>query len=130
MSVALTVVGVAALEAVRLQRRTADCTNDERITRLYAQSAIEIAFLMIYEDTGWRTTLGSGTWVSNRAIGDGTFSVSVQIIDDGDGNIANDDAIITGTGRLHDATHVITVTVTPDGPGMAIVPKSWQRSAA
>ena len=124
----VTIIGLSALMAVRIQRRGAEGSNDLAAARFYAQSAIEHGFAMINEKSDWRTDLGSGFWVTDQDIHGGTYSLEVTFIDDGDEILENDDLVLTGTGVHGPATHKTQVTLTAQGSGVALSPGSWQRS--
>ena len=97
-------IGLASLQVMRLQSRTASDNTDFIAARAYARSAIEIGMLKIQNDPYWRTNFGNGNWVTNQTIGSGTLSVSA--IDPIDGNVTvgdNHPIILTGIGRQGDA---------------------------
>ncbi len=124
----VTIIGLSALMAVRIQRRGAEGSNDLGAARFYAQSAIEHGFAMINQDPDWRTNLGSGFWLTNQQIHGGTYSLEATFIDDGDGKPENDDVVLTGTGVHGPSTHKTRVVLTAQGTGVALSPGSWQRS--
>ncbi len=105
------VIGLSALMYARIQRRSAQGGDHSIAARFYAQSALELGFAEIHLDPDWRTTLGSGIWISDQPIGDGTLSLEVSILNDGDGNPDNDPALLVGTGVHGQATHKIEVTL-------------------
>ena len=128
----IAVIGVSALMAARIQLRTAGGTNDSTAARLYAQSAIELGLLMIRDNPQWWITLGTGTWLADTAIGDGTFSLEVILAPAGDEqDDGADPALLIGTGTRGQAQHRTEVTVAPISAkgGFAISPGSWQRNA-
>ena len=94
----VTIIGLSALMAVRIQRRGAEGSNDLGAARFYAQAAIEHGFAKINQDPDWRTNFGSGFWLTNQQIHGGTYSLDATFIDDGDGKPENDDVVLTGTG--------------------------------
>ena len=124
----VTIIGLSALMAVRIQRRGAEGSNDLAAARFYAQSAIEHGFAMINEKPDWRTDLGSGFWFTNRDIHGGTYSLEATFIDDGDGKPENDDVLLTGTGVHGLASHKTQVMLNAQGSEVALSPGSWQRS--
>ncbi len=105
------VIGLSALMYARIQRRSAQGGDHSLAARFYAQSALELGFAVIHLDPNWRTNLGSGIWISDQPIGDGTLSLDVSILDDGDGNPDDDPALLVGTGVHGQATHRIEVTL-------------------
>ena len=123
----VTIIGLSALMAVRIQRRGAEGSNDLAAARFYAQSAIEHGFAMINQKADWRTDLGSGFWIPAVNIHGGTYSLDATFSDDGDGNPDNDYVVLTGTGVHGPARHKTQVTLTAQGSGVALSPESWQR---
>ncbi len=124
----VTVIGLSSLMLVRVQRRGAETANDLTSARFCAQAAIEYGFARINADPDWRTTLGSGTWATNQAIGSGYFDLAATIDDDGDAQgISNDPLVLTGTGVSGQARHRAEVTVVVSGDELIISPGSWKR---
>ncbi len=124
----VTIIGLSALMMVRVQRRSAEASNDLAAARFYAQSAIEHGFAMFNQDADWRTNLGSGFWITDQGINGGTFSLEVTFIDDGDGKPDNDDVVLTGTGVHGPATHKMQVTLIAQSGGVVLAAGSWQRT--
>lgn len=124
----VTVIGLSSLMLVRVQRRGAQTTNDMTSARFCAQSAIEYGLARINADPDWRTTLGSGTWAANQAIGGGYFDLEAAIVDDGDAQGAsNDPLVLTGTGVSGQAKHRAEVTVVVSGDELILSAGSWKR---
>ncbi len=111
MTMLLAVISLSALMFTRIQRRSVEGNEDTMAARFYAQSALELGFAKIHLDPNWRTTLGSGAWVTKQPIGGGTLSIDVLIIDDGDGNPNNDSVELVGTGVYGLATQKIEITL-------------------
>ncbi len=124
----VTIIGLSALMAVRIQRRGAEGSNALAAARFYAQSAIEHGFAMINQYPDWRTNLGSGFWFTNQDIHGGTYSLEAAFIDDGDGRPENDDLVLTGTGVHGPTTHRTQVMLIAQSADVALSPGSWQRS--
>ncbi len=124
----VTIIGLSALMAVRIQRRGAEGSNDLAAARFYAQSAIEQGFAMINEKPDWRTDLGSGFWITVQNIHGGTYSLEATFIDDGDEILENDDLVLTGTGVHGQASHRTQVLLNAQSGEAALSPGSWQRS--
>ena len=126
----VTIIGLSALMAVRIQRRGAEGSNDLAAARFYAQSGIEHGFSMINQYPDWRTNLdlGSGSWITDQNIHGGTYSLEAAFIDDGDGNPENDDVLLTGTGVQGPASHKTQVRLNAQSGEVALLPGSWQRS--
>lgn len=127
-AMAVTVIGLSALTAVRIQRVDAVATNELTAARFYAQSAIDHAFTLINSDASWRTNLGIGVWLDGVALGQGSYRVEAAFQDDGDGNPANDNVTLTGTGIVGDrVTYKIEVTLLASSDGVSISPGSFRR---
>src|ERR1051326_855208 len=105
-------MGVGGLMSVRMRAREADAVADSREARQYANSGAELGRLWIYQDANWRTNRPNGTWVTNQAIGNGTFSLSV--VDPADGDLTNrpyDSVVMTATGVKGQARQIVQVTL-------------------
>jgi hypothetical protein len=87
-ALAITVIGLSAITATRIERRWADASVNFTQARLHAESAINVGLLRIEQDANWRTTYSSGLWESSKNIGTGTYTL--QGIDPDDGDLAND----------------------------------------
>ena len=126
----ISVIGLSALMATRIQVRSGEGTSDSTTARFYAQSAIELGLAMIQQDSTWRSSLGSGAWFTDQPIGAGTMSLESAIISDADGNSRNDPVVLIGTGVHGQATHRIQVTLgtLSDKGGLVIAAESWQRT--
>ncbi|MBN2316804.1 MAG: hypothetical protein JXM79_22945 [Sedimentisphaerales bacterium] len=112
-SMIVTVIGLASLLAIRVQRRSMQMTNDAAEARLYAQSAIELGLLYV-QDQNWRNTWSNGTWLSNQPLGNGCFSL--EGTDPRDNNLSDseeDPVILTGTGMKGMAVHKVQITLVP-----------------
>lgn len=78
--VTVTIVTATALSALLVQRvrvRRAELTTDATAARRLAASAIELGLQHITDTPTWRSTLGSGPWLSNRPLGAGTVTLTV-----------------------------------------------------
>ena len=113
-SMLLTVIGLGSLLAVRVQRRSTQTVQDASKARLYAQSAVELGLFSVAEDPDWRTTFLSGTWLSDKQLGDGTLTL--EGIDPEDDDLADseyDTLVLTGIGVKGVARHMTEVTLAP-----------------
>jgi len=113
VSMMVTVIGLASLFAVRVQRRSAAITKDCADARLCAQSAIELGLLYV-QDPNWRDTWPNGPWLSNQPLGNGIFTL--EGIDPTDGDLANSNynpLVLTGLGTKGIASHKTQVTLVP-----------------
>ena len=111
----LTTIGLGALFAIRVQRRSIQMTQDMAEARLHAQSAIELGLLFVQTNPNWRSAWSNGTWISNQSLGQGTYSING--VDPGDGDLADseyDPLVLTGVGTCGIARHQTQVTLVPD----------------
>ncbi len=88
VSMVVTVIGLSALTAARIQRYAAEATNDIAEARFYAQSATDLALFRISGDPQWRYRYSNDVWTTDQAIGRGTFSF--KLVDELDGSLTND----------------------------------------
>jgi hypothetical protein len=113
-SMMVTVIGLASLFAVRVQRRSAQIARDCADARLCATSAVELGLLFVGQNPNWRDTWSNGTWVSDRSLGSGTYSL--QGIDPDDGDLTNSEyepLVLTGIGTKGIACHKTQVILVP-----------------
>ena len=110
----VTVIGLSAVLAVRLQLRIASADADVLTARFYARSAVDMGRLAIRANPDWRTYYGNGEWVTGEPVGDGTYSVEVS--DPGDADVEDseeDPILLTGTGYAGQARHAMRVELVP-----------------
>lgn len=111
MSVAI--IGVTGITALRVERSQATKSGEFVQARMAAQSAIEIGFREMNQNSAWRTTYTSGNWFSNRQMGNAQCSLSGQ--DPGDNDLADsntDNVILTGVGVAGATKFALSVTTT------------------
>ncbi|MCA9069580.1 MAG: hypothetical protein KDA84_11685, partial [Planctomycetaceae bacterium] len=104
----VSLLGLAGLNIVRIERRQMTADVDRRIARRHANSAVELARRKIANDPNWRTTYSSGvetTPVMLSPVSEGTLSF---ILEDTDGNLTDSDTQLTlkGVGRVGDSVQV------------------------
>ena len=87
-SLLVSVIGVSALLAARVQHRTASSADDIVKARLNAQSALNLALLAIDQDPNWRQTYTHDTWEPVVSVGDGTCKW--KLVDDKDADLKDD----------------------------------------
>lgn len=112
-SMLVTIVGLAAVSAVRLQTRATQRASDLAEARACAVSAVELGLLHV-EDPNWRTIWPNGAWLSTKALGDGTFTL--EGVDPQDGDLSDSEfepLVLTGTGIKGIARHKARVTLVP-----------------
>ena len=113
-SLLVTIIGLAAVSAVRLQTRATQRASDYAEARAYAVSAVELGLLYVEQDPNWRTTWPNGAWVSDQPLGTGRFTL--EGVDPQDGNLTNsmyEPLILTGTGMKGIARHKAQVVLVP-----------------
>lgn len=111
-SVLVTIIGLAALAAVRIQTRSELRARDYAEARNCAVSAVELGLLFVTRDPAWRDSWTSGAWLSDKPLGDATFTL--EGIDPQDGDLTDSDyepLILTGTGTKGIARHKSQVTL-------------------
>lgn len=127
-SMLVTVIGLSALMATRIERRFTETSNDFGAARLYARAAIDMGFFWINSDPDWRSNRPSGVWVVDQPIRTGTFTLSVTDPDDGDLAIApNNFMVFVGTGVEGDTRFKLEVTVAAVDGGYEILQGTWRR---
>ena len=84
----VTGIGLSALLAVRVERRTTSVTEAAVQARLSASSLIEVAFLRIAQDHRWRNTYTHDVWTSDETVDGVTYAF--KLLDEHDGDLAND----------------------------------------
>src|SRR5689334_2848381 len=83
----IALLGLCALIGQRIQNRLVSSSTDIRQAQLNASTAVELALLMIKQDTSWRTNNPNGNWFTNRSTGNGTCTANV--VDPYDGSLSN-----------------------------------------
>ncbi len=133
-SMSVMIIGLAALTAIRIERRAVGGTSDFAKARLYARSAVEMAFFSMSDDPDWRTNRPHGAWFTDLPIGEGTYTV--EVVDPGDQDFTNDPLdliVITGTGICGnpldelEARYKLEVSLRAENGGWVIVDGSWRR---
>ena len=119
VSMIVSVIGVSALMAVRLQRERHESTNDAMQARLNARSAIDLVLGDMATDPNWRTRYGAVGGPSVLPTGDGTFELF--LVDPADGDIAVgqcDPLIATAYGYAGNARQVLQVRLEADAASL------------
>ena len=110
----VSLLGLSALLAKRVQRRMAQDASDLAAARLYAQAAIEIGMLRIENNSSWRTAFPNGVWEADQAIGAGAYTL--HGVDPTDADLTDstaDPVVLTGIGVKGRATQKMQVTLVP-----------------
>lgn len=110
-SLIVTVIGMSALAAVRIQRQVDQTNHDLAQARLLARSALELGMLQIRDDPRWRTR-GEGPWFSDRPMADGRMSLTVSDPLGGGFSDPQGPAALTGEGHVGVARYRMQTQVT------------------
>ena len=112
----VTVIGLTALTAVRIEARSLHGGGDAMEAALYAQSAIEMGRYKIRSDPNWRTNFLNGIWEDNRPIGNGRYTLEgIDPIDGFLAGILTHPVLLKGTGIKGDARYKLEVKLQPAG---------------
>ena len=120
LSMMVTVIGLASLFAVRVQRRSAIVSKDCAEARLCARSAIELGLYYVSSDSNWRQTWPNGTWLSNQPLGSASFTL--EGIDPTDGVLNDMDTeplVLIGTGVKGLARQKMQVRLMAEAGGLS-----------
>gem|GEM_PF-884125 len=110
----VTIIGLSALLAVRVELRAVNNTEQTAKADFYAQSAIDLAMFKLAADSSWRTTYTNDTWVPLPTSGNGTCSF--KLVDELDGNLANDPTQpvrVYGKAAIGEAVRIYSVQLDP-----------------
>jgi hypothetical protein len=111
-SLLVTILGLGSLAAVRIQMRSTRLVRDSAEARAYAVSAIELGLLQIKQNPNWRTAWPNGTWLDNKELGAGRFTL--QGTDPQDGSLSDsayEPVVLTGIGTKGTARQKAQVTL-------------------
>ncbi len=113
-SLLVTIIGLGALVAVRVQMRSARLTRDYGEARACAISAVELGLLHVRQDSNWRTTWSSGAWLEDKPLGAGHFTLlgidpQDNLLEDSE----SDPLVLTGIGTRGIARHKARVMLVP-----------------
>ena len=110
-SLVVTVLGVSAVMATRIDGRAMRGSADLIAARNLAQSSVDIGFSTISSESAWRTARTPGAWRSSQAAGEGVISLSVA--DPVDGVFTDtkwEPVTLTGTGVVREARYLLEAT--------------------
>ena len=113
-SLLVTILGLGSLAAVRIQMRSTRLVRDSAEARACAVSALELGLLQIKQNPNWRTAFPNGTWLDNKELGTGRFTL--QGTDPEDGSLSDsayEPVVLTGIGTKGIARHKVQVTLVP-----------------
>ncbi|MCC6661169.1 MAG: hypothetical protein IT437_09815 [Phycisphaerales bacterium] len=112
----VTILGMAAMAAVAVERITVEVTADVASARCAAESGVDLAMLTIKNQSTWRTARANGTWFSDVAIGGA--KVSVEVTDPLDADLSNRDTdtiLVKATAVRGQARHITQVSLQIQG---------------
>jgi hypothetical protein len=109
------VLGLAGLTVVRLEREGMQGSSDILDARQNARSAVELALRVLANDTNWRTNYSNGVETALQSLGaSGTGTVSWMIEDiDGDLTDSDTELRIHGIGRVGNTVQVSSLQLDP-----------------
>jgi len=113
-SLLLAIIGLGSIYANRVQVRLCRLIRDAAVARTCAASAIELGLLHVKLDSNWRTAWPNGTWMQDKPLGAGTFTL--QGTDPQDNDLADspyDALVLTGIGAKGVARHKTQVVLVP-----------------
>jgi hypothetical protein len=113
-SLLLAIIGLGSIYANRVQVRLCRLMKDSAEARTCATSAVELGLLHVKLDSNWRTTWPNGTWMQDKPLGAGTFTL--QGTDPQDNDLADspyDALVLTGIGAKGVARHKAQVVLVP-----------------
>ena len=116
-SLIVSVLGLAGLTLVKIERREMATGDDRRLARLNANSAVELALRVIDNDPDWRTTYTSGVETTPQTLGPDSAARSVgssrtRTLSLAD---ADTDLRVVGIGRVGNVVQVSSVAMTAGG---------------
>jgi hypothetical protein len=113
-SLLVTILGLGSLAAVRIQMRSTRLVRDSAEARACAVSAIELGLLQVKQNPNWRTAWPNGTWLDNKELGAGRFTLQGTDPEDGSlSDLAYEPVVLTGIGTKGIARHKSQVTLVP-----------------
>lgn len=113
-SLLVTILGLGALAGVRVQMRSTRLARDSAEARACAVSAIELGLLQVKQNPHWRTTWSNGTWLDDKELGAGRFTLAgTDPVDGVLSDCAYEPLVLTGTGARGIARHKAQVTLVP-----------------
>jgi len=117
LGAALTVslIGLTALLAARVQGRASEGSSDAAEALLYAQSAIEVGLLLTSpEYPNWRDDRTPGLWLNRVPLGSGSISLEAYDPTNDLGDSPLDPLTLVATGYKGPARAILAVTLAPD----------------
>lgn len=125
VAMVVTLLGVTGLLAARLANASARQTANSCQAKACAEAGIDAALHEINASNSWRTDDTLADRLSDRVLGNGTFTV--QITDEVDGNLNSnpyDPVTITSTGQKGGSSHAMQVVADARGLPMDILTRA------
>jgi hypothetical protein len=107
----VSLLGLAGLTIVRIERRRVSTTNDILVARMNARSAVQLALRRIADDPNWQTTYSNGVETTPESLGPNAAGTLSWILEDSDGSLTDVDTHLRlrGLGRVGNAVQVSSV---------------------
>jgi hypothetical protein len=122
MSTALIVslLGITGLTLESVERKQTSIMNDRLFARSNARSAVELALLVIANDSDWRNTYTNGQETTPQLLGASEYGTVSWVLEDSDGSLTDADTELRlkGVGRVDNVVHVSSVEIA--GPPMVL----------
>jgi hypothetical protein len=109
----VSVLALASLSVVRIERREAVTINNRLIARTHARSAVELALKAINNNASWRTAYTNGVETAGLSLGTNSVGTVSWSVSDTDGSLTNLDTTlrIKGVGRVGNIVQVGSLQV-------------------
>ncbi|QDU40150.1 hypothetical protein Mal4_45050 [Maioricimonas rarisocia] len=113
----VSVLGLAGLTVVRIERQQAQGADQLLLARQKARSALELGLHAINNDPNWRTSYTSGVETTPLSLGTGSTGTISWILEDSDGSLGTPDTAlrIKGVGRANGSVQVMSVLLSTSG---------------
>ncbi len=114
-AVLVSLLGLAALNIVRIERRATLLDADRIAARSNADSAVELVLAVLANDPNWRTNYTSGVETAPQSLGAAGSGSLSWMLEDSDGNLsdADLDLHLKGIGRVGSSVQVSDVRLMP-----------------
>lgn len=118
-SLIVSLLGLAGLTVLRIERIQMDSNGDRRTARTNANSAVELSLETLANDSNWRKTYASGVETTAQSLGAGGRGTLSWMLKDSDGLLTDDDVDLRlyGIGRIGSVVQVSSVQITQPKTG-------------
>ncbi len=107
-------IGLGALLLSRVETRRASDLDDAQTAHWLAYSAVELGLALIRETPDWRDSLGIGTWINQKKLGEGDLWLDVSATPSLSPGAFSDDYVLRGKGVCGSAVRYAELTL-PEG---------------